>query len=268
MVKGDSNQPLVWALVAALMASLLLVVFLLGREAGRARPLETGEASSPDGPQGAESLLFQPDRAGKAAAEATAAPRPTAPVAQRRQLAFATESDEERIELGPEGRFVLSNTRRRPSRPSSLASPGGTVTRTAGVAASVPTPGAAASAASYFEQMGAIQSSHATANPEAFATALVEASVRGDSSGFDVLLEDSARMQAQARQIQAPPGCEAHQKATLQLLEESHAMLQQLRGAVTGDNLQDLTFMNAKVESLQAKALALQEMEAQILSRY
>jgi hypothetical protein len=267
MVKGDSKQPLVWALVAALMASLLLVVFLLGRESGRARPLQTGEASSPDGPQGAESLLFQPDRAGKAAAEATAAPRPTAPVAQRRQLAFATESDEERIELGPEGRFVLSNTRRRPSRPSSLASPSGTVTRTAG-AASVPTPGAAASAASYFEQMGAIQSSHASANPEAFAPALVEASVRGDSSGFDVLLEDSARMQAQARQIQAPPGCEAHQKATLQLLEESHAMLQQLRGVVTGDNLQDLTFMNAKVESLQAKALALQEMEAQILSRY
>ncbi len=271
MAQGDSKQRLIWALLAAFTASLLLIAFLLGREFGRSRPVETRDAAPLEEPQ-AETPLFEPDRPAKPLPSVTAVtPNPLPVRSQRRALAFAEESDEESIELGPDGRFVLSNTRRRPSRPISAAqgsSASATNTsRSAASAASFPTPDSASNAASYFEQMGAIQSSHATAKPEAFAMALVEASARGDSRAFDTLIEDSARMQAQARQIQAPPGCEAHQQATLQMLEESHAMLEQLRGAVASKNLQEVTFMAGRVQSLQAKARTLQEMEAQILSR-
>lgn len=268
MADHNANGRTLWALGLALGAALLVIAFLLGRESGRSAPFAepevadtradeeetTGNEQSTEPAGGSEPhFSWRTERKGDApfSWEVEAAQR-------RRDAAVGTSTTgPARIEQRPNGTIVLSNVNKKPTqekRPTTQSR----VTRT------TPTPSEATSTDAYFAKLDAVRSEQEATNPKAFAMGLLRSAMSGSTEGFEKLLADTERMEQELREITPPPTCAQYHQATLDALDESRAVLEELKDAMMRQDIDEITRVAHKARALQAKTTELQAMEKEL----
>jgi hypothetical protein len=240
----SSNRILLVGLSASLVAALMAIAFLLGRESTR------GPAAEARVPVPAvvepEPIVqpIEPQRSPKWSDldEWEDVEEPT----------FAGEPAGERIEQRPDGTLVLSN-RRKTGDPSQ-------------VSGDSPAVAAGSRVAAYFLRMDSIQSQSVAGDPNTFAMGLIKAGLGGSTSGFDQLIADTQQMEEEIRAVTPPPSCEAYHQANLKSLAESREIIDAMKTAFERRDFSQLTAIAQRAGALQHEAQALQEMRERILA--
>jgi len=132
-----------------------------------------------------------------------------------------------------------------------------------------PVPSAASSSPirDYFARVAAIQEGPA-GDPSSVANELIAASIGGDSSGFDKLIQAADAGLAKLREVEPPPACaEYHQKLTA-LLGDTVALLRSLTTALQKQDTDGLTGLAAQAGALQQRTSELEGEAAAIKARY
>jgi hypothetical protein len=123
--------------------------------------------------------------------------------------------------------------------------------------------------AAYFRQVESIQSQgKSSSDPEAFARALLEQGAKGDVSGFDSLAGANRRIGDALRAIEVPEPCREHHRRTLALVDESVAMLEQVKGQIQGSDGGSLAALPAEAMALERKAKEVDALAAEIKRRF
>jgi len=249
-----SDRRTVLALCVGLGVALLVIAFLLGRESATTVPRQAVPATA-SRPAGVE-----PD----------AAERSTKKERSRRWPAWADLNDDdpsddgaaesrrgvlERVDVHPtDGSAPTPN----PARPR----PG---TRQDAPAASA-SDSQVLSAGAYFQEVDLIESEEGAGDPNAFAMDLIKGGLGGATSGFDQLIEDTKLMEQEMRSLTPPASCESYHKASVDALVESREMIERMKRAIVGRDIDELNAIALQSKALQRKARALREMRQQILA--
>ncbi|MGB3052363.1 MAG: hypothetical protein WBB42_15285 [Polyangiales bacterium] len=254
MSEGGSDRRTVFALCIALGAALLLIAFLLGRESAgtAAREAVSAEDWRPDG--------VDPDQVERSTEEKSS----------RRWPAWADLTDEnhsevrasdstravaERIEVEPTDSFALTHDRNRPQPQTRPNAPGDARSDQRG-----------ASVAAYFQQVDLIHSEEGAGDPNVFAMDLIKGGLGGATSGFDQLIADTKQMEREMQSLTPPSSCESYHEASLEALVESREMLERMKEAIVGRDIEQLNAVALQSKTLQSKAQAMKEMRKQILT--
>ncbi len=249
-----SNKAVV-VLAISLAAALLVIAFLLGRESAQWAPPSTEDEAVAAAPAIAEPPLVEPEF--EVVIEASRAMQRPADALAADQATYELESFGARIEKRPDGTLLLSN--RQPAGSATAAdpsSPPAQPQRASTPIADVPT---------YFAKMDAIRSERGEGDPNAFAMNLIKATMKGSTSGFDELIEDSERMEAEIRAIAPPASCAGYHEATLDAVAESRELLEDLKTGIQQGNMQTLMGIAQRASALQATARSLDAMRKQIV---
>ena len=229
-------------LSAALVAALMVIAFLLGRESNRSPAPEAGLSAPPPSEQ-----------------EAVAPP-----AAQRRWPAWAdldewddvedlglgAEPVGERIERRPNGTLLLSNR--------------GSATDVRPVTRDAPPASTGSTVSDYFSSVDMIRSEAGAGDPNTFAMGLIKAGMGGSTAGFDQLITDAKRMEDEIRQLTPPPACTEYHQANLNALAESRVILEEMKSAFAKRDFSRLTATAQEAGTLQHKARELQRMRQRI----
>lgn len=125
--------------------------------------------------------------------------------------------------------------------------------------------------ARYFEQVESIQSQGKYwSDPQALAKALMDQAGKGDSSGFDKLLETNRRVRDELRGLQVPAPCAEHHRLTLALVEDGMSLLSQVRDSAMNPT-QDMGALNAYAtggRELEARAKEVDALAARIKQQF
>ena len=238
--KGTVLVPraLLLALSGLLLAALLAVASLLGREAGRA------ETAPPDQLADAAQAPVEPARTGRAA------PRPrTAPAPRPRR------DDPEPARPSP-------STTPRPPVPVPAPAP---------VAPAEPTidPRERAAVARYFEEVEAIAGNNAgTGDPETMAMALLSQATGGDWSQFDALGDGQRAAVRRLRALRVPPACRDYHQQMITLLDAGATLLDEVRRGVQSGGLGALSTLTRTSQRLQTDAEATSRLADDLRRRY
>jgi len=219
-------------LLVALAASLLAVAFLAGR------------ASAPAEHRAAE-LVPRPSQPRNV-------PTPPAPP--------AAASPELVVPAGVEVQEALPATRATPETSSLAVAP--PLTARPGDAT------AAARVAAYLVRVARVQGSGGLPEGSDGAQRLLTAVLQGDTSGFDRLIGEAWQAESEVKAIQAPPECRAYHASLVALLEESRALMTDLRAAITGEDADRLPSLGARAASLQTKAEELRAQDQELRRTY
>lgn len=254
--ESEGGRKLNWALGGALVAALLVIAFLLGRESSRVAPAERHEPVADEGEVEAGTVL----------------PTETAELPFRGNEPFSWEETDEleegsdaaqtgaaRIERKPDGTIVLSNVRRGDDGGDSGAPPDNSR------APSLST--APASIDAYFARLDAVRTEDEATQPKSFAMGMLRAAMSGNTEGFDRLIEDAEEMEAEIETIAPPPSCQRFHESTLDALEESREVLENLREAIARQDVQGIMQVAARARALQAKTTELKAMEDSLRGR-
>ncbi len=249
-----SDRRTVLALCIALGAALLLIAFLLGREsAGTARrEAVSTEASRPAG--------VDPDPVERSTEEESG----------RRWPAWADLTDDdpsgvraadssrgvfEQIELDPTDSFGSTQNRNRPQPQTRPNVPGDARPGPQGM-----------SVGAYFQEVDLIHSEEGAGDPNAFAMDLIKGGLGGATSGFDQLIADTKQMELEMQSLNPPADCEAYHEASIEALVESRDMIERMKRAIVGRDIEQLNSIALQSKVLQRKAQAMKEMRKQILA--
>jgi hypothetical protein len=249
-----ADRRTVLALSIALGAALLLIAFLLGRESAgtAAREAVASEGSRPAG--------VDPDQVERSTEEESS----------RRWPAWADLTDEdhsdvratdstrgvvERIETKPTGSFASTQNQYRPPPQARPSVPG-----------NARADQQEASVTAYFQQVDLIQSEEGAGDPNAFAMDLIKGGLGGATSGFDQLIADTKQMEREMRSLTPPVSCESYHKASIEALVESREMLERMKDAIVGRDIEELNAIALQSRTLQGKAGAMKELRKQILA--
>jgi len=225
-------RALLIVLSGMLLATLLAVAFLHGREAGRA------ESAAPD-------LLAE-------ASPGPVEPAPARRTAPRPRPAPAPRPPRDDPEPAP------------PSPPMTPPPPAPTAPAAAAV-----DPRERAAVARYFEEFDEIAGSNAGAgNPETMAMALLSQATGGDWSQFDELGDTQQSMLRRLRRLRVPPVCREYHQTMVTLLAAGAALLDDVRQGVQSGNLGALSTLTTTAQRLQADAEAATRLAAAIQQRY
>ncbi len=242
------------ALSVALGAALLVIAFLLGRDSVRTVP---GDA-----------VLEQAAR--PAGLEPDPGERSTEQASRRRWPAWADLTDDdpselraaeasrgvvERIEAHPSDGFALTPNSGRP-RPG---------TRQDAPAASASDP-QGLSVRAYFQEVDLIRSEEGAGDPNAFAMDLIKGGLGGTTSGFDQLIDDTRVMEQEMRGVTPPASCVSYHEASIDALVESRKMIERMKRAIVGRDIDELNAIALQSKALQRKAQALKETRQRILA--
>jgi hypothetical protein len=245
MPAGDSRNMAVLGLGGALVLALLVIAFLLGRESARTsadpEPLAETESAFPPIVPPAKKEAPEPGPDWRALDWE----EPPADAANQTGAEMA-----ERIERQADGTFLLTNSRGEREVPTEPQDP--QAAQSAGTVSA------------YFRQVDAIRSEQGAGDPNAFAMGLIKAGLAGSTSGFDQLIDDTARMEQELKQIRPAPGCEEYHQASIDALAEGHELLDDLKTAIANRDIQGLTTMARRAGELEAKAKSMDSMRAQI----
>ena len=165
------------------------------------------------------------------------------------------------------------------------ASPGAAVVTEAPLStasASVPTPSAPAAAvdtspamdaararvSDYFKQMEDLQSGGAVAEPEAFATTLLQGAASGDFSGIDDLVRAAGDAERRAAAIQPPAECVDYHRMAVTLLQESRTMITALRDGLKRNDSNALASVGASAQNMKARTESLAATEKALRARF
>jgi hypothetical protein len=215
-------------LVMALLACLLVIAWLLGRESGRhlvesSRPGVTVPSLTP-APAG-EPLRGLPT-------PVPPAPAPTVP--------------------------QWSGSPPDPARPDA----------TVPAATQAPASAEAAAVARYFAELEALSSARYWDDPQTLAMSIVQELAGGGSSRIDRLAEVQAEVESKVRSMSVPAPCREHHRRSLELFGAAARLLQAIgRSAAAGD-LAGVTAAAAEAERLQSGASELRDLENGLRARY
>src|SRR5262249_49019964 len=132
--------------------------------------------------------------------------------------------------------------------------------------AAAPPAGDAAAVRDYFARVAVIQEGPA-GDPSSVANELVAASIGGDSSGFDKLIQSAEDGLAKLREVQPPAACaEYHTKLTA-LLGDSLALLRSLKTSLARQDADGLAGLATQASALQQRTTELDAEAAAIKSR-
>ena len=233
--------------------AILVIAFLLGRESARSAPDDVQAAGN--------QLLPVPPAEPEMAHENKAARDPW----QERDEEYgdANFRSIEGVDQRPDGQrpdrtIVLSNIRNDPEAKSDSAE------GTSGVEPDATRGDARNSVDEYFRQVDLIRSPAGAGDPNTFAMDLIKAGMGGATSGFDRLISDIDRMTQELEQVTPPPSCVVYHQANLASLEESRAMLEGLKQAITTRDISALGMIAQQAANLQARAEALKVLQEQI----
>jgi hypothetical protein len=254
VIERGSDRRTVLALCIALGAALLLIAFLLGRESA--------------GTAGREAVLTEASR--PAGVDADPVERSTEEKSSRRWPAWANLTDDdpadvraadssrgvvERVEVDPRDSFALTQNRNRPQPQTRSNVPGDTGLSPQGV-----------SVGAYFQEVDLIHSEEGAGDPNAFAMDLIKGGLGGATSGFDQLIADTKQMEREMQSLNPPASCEAYHAASIEALVESRAVIESMKRAIVGRDIEQLNAIALQSKVLQKKALAMKEMRRQILA--
>lgn len=249
-----ADRRTVLALSIALGAALLLIAFLLGREsAGTAsREAVSSEGSRPAG--------LDPDQVEEATEEESSRRWPewadlTDQDHSDVRASDSTRRDPERIEMEPNDRFATTQKQNRPQPEPRPSVPG-----------DARADQREASVRAYFQQVDLIQSEEGAGDPNAFAMDLIKGGLGGATSGFDQLIADTKQMEREMQSLTPPPSCESYHKASIEALVESREMLERMKDAIVGRDIEQLNAIALQSRTLQSKAGAMKELRKVILA--
>jgi hypothetical protein len=238
-------------LSAALVAALLTIAFLLGRETERAGPPLIAAAAV------AESPLTTPDTA-------RVAGDTSRPADARAATPPASRSRPPRLP----SRLPQSPPTERGSASPPAASP---------PVANAPAPapvdaGERAAVARYLEQVDAIATEGSgMGNPESMAMAMLGQATNGDWTQFDELSDTQRAMVRQLRGVRAPAGCSecrAYHQQMISLLDAGASLLEEVKDGVASGNIGALSTLATTAQRLQSDAEAAQRLSAAIQAAY
>jgi hypothetical protein len=224
-------------LVVTLMASVVAVAFLVGRESVR---------TSPQAPptQPAAQAAVPPGQVAPAPNAAGASPWPSD--SPERSLATSPTM----APPAPQGPSFNSS-------PPPFAQPAPTTDKLRD------------EVARYFREVETIQSQAKTSgDPETFARTLLEQGMKGDASGFDGLVAANRKVLDALGAVEVPEPCREHHRLTLRLLEQSIAMLGNVKGQLQGGNEASLAALPAQGQELERGAKEADALAADIKRRF
>lgn len=246
MTETGSNRQTVLALGIALGAALLAIAFLLGRESAQLPPSETAEA----------------ELSSRRGVEREAEPSADEQIA-RQWPEWADLRDEP--EHRPAGSTVIA-TEPIQRQTNDMLHRSGTArgpARQPGPRDSPPEP-RDATVAAYFQEIDVIHSGEGAGDPNVFAMGLIKAGLGGSTSGFDQLIADTKQMELEMQRVTPPPSCQSYHDASLEALVESREMLETMKQAITGHDIEQLNAVALQSKNLQRKAEAIREMRKQL----
>ena len=154
--------------------------------------------------------------------------------------------------------------------PPSTAS--ASLSNTSAPAAAVDTSQATAEArarvSAYFKQMEALQAGEAIADPEAFATTVLQGAVSGDFSGVDDLVRAAGDAERRAVALQPPGECAEYHRMAVTLLQDSRTMITALRDGLKRNDTNTLTSVGASAQSMKSRADTLAAAEKALRARF
>jgi hypothetical protein len=231
----EVSRGLLLALAATAAAGIVAVTFLLGRESGRGSQPASATAPSTIAIAGAE----------EAAPGATATPSVDASAPTAAPLAPAIE-----------GSLAFPRVAVPTGGPSPSVTPASNETLRNEVA-------------SYFREVETIQSrGKSWGDPQALAQTLLAQAAKGDVSGFDGLAAANRSVRDALLAVAPPEPCREHHRLTLALLDESIAMLDRVKGLISGGDAGSLAAMPAEGQALERKAKDVDAMAAAIKLRF
>ena len=251
---GGPERRTVLVLSIALGTALVVIGFLLGRESGRtgARIAASAEASRPTG------------------VETGQVERSAEEESSRRWPAWADLTDEdppeargtdsagrvvERIEVEPTHGFATTQNQNRPEPQARPVAPDeARADRREG------------NVETYFQEVDQIHSGEGAGDPNAFAMDLIKGGLGGATSGFDQLIWDTKQMEREMQRLTPPASCESYHKASIEALVESREMLEGMKDAIVGRDIEQLNAIALQSKTLQRKAQAMKEMRTRILA--
>jgi hypothetical protein len=249
-----SDRRTVLALSVALGAALLLIAFLLGRESAGA---PAGEAVSPGASRPAG---VDPDQLERSAEEESSRRWPawadlTADDHSEVRATDSTRDVVERIEIDRTDSFAPTQNRNQ-AQPQTRPS----------AAVNAPPEQQGTSVGDYFQQVDLIHSEEGAGDPNAFAMDLIKGGLGGATSGFDQLIADTKQMEREMQRLTPPVSCESYHKASIEALVESREMLEGMKDAIAGRDIEQLNAIALQSKTLQRKAQAMKEMRTRILA--
>jgi hypothetical protein len=184
--------------------------------------------------------------------------------------------------------FIGHQTSQPPAAPIAASTP---ATEASGAAATPPMPTASASlpissapaaavdqspasdeararVSAYFTQMEGLQSGEAVAEPEAFATTLLQGATSGDFSGIDDLVHAAGDAERRAAAIQPPGECAEYHRMAVTLLQESRTMITALRDGLKPNDTNALASVGASAQSMKSRTDSLAAAEKAIRARF
>ena len=229
-------RTLLFVLSGLLLATLLAVAFLLGREAGRE------ETAAPDQLADASPAPIAPEQARRAA------PPPRPEPSPRPQRDDAEQA--------------------RPSRSTSTTPPPPAPVPVTPAEPAIDLRERAA-VARYFEEVDAIAGNNVgTGDPETMAMALVSQATGGDWSQFDELGDSQRAALRRLRGLRVPSVCRDYHQQMVTLLDAGASLLDEVRQGVQSGSLGALSTLARTSQRLQADAETASRLADDLRQRY
>jgi outer membrane biosynthesis protein TonB len=237
-------------LIATLLLALLALAFLLGRMSAPNAPAAA--------PTSVPSLAAQPP-APPPVAEANpprrleaADPPPPRPAASQAPRPIAAE-----VQRPP-----APQARPRPARPQPAVAPVSTPEPTP-----VSRPRDQADIKAYFDKIDRVLANTAAmGDANQVATQMLQQSMNGDTSGFDELQSQTRQALSALASIQAPGRCREHHQLLRRQLEQSLALVVELKQASSSLDTSGLQALAGRGQALQAEAERLKALEERLRS--
>jgi len=223
---------------------VVLVAYLFGRESGRRAAEETRAAHTQTIAVGGESpvspALTPEDSAGHGLAPSEPAEEFPATDDQPAFPAFADDFQESE----PTGWADAAD-------PAAAANPG------------------RAEVAAYFVQIEAYeQQAKYWDNPQELAMALIGQGAKGDTRGFEQLLETHRNAQKQIESMAVPLPCQEHHRLTLAVLSQALGLLEELQRGVVSGSAGGLVALSSDARQLETQTRAVDALAADLKRQF
>ena len=126
-----------------------------------------------------------------------------------------------------------------------------------------------ASVAAYFDAVDHIQSGGMAGGPESTAQGIMGSLMKGDSSGFDQMIQQAESARASLAAITPPSPCAAYHRESLASLDDGLSLMRSLKASMDAPNgASQIAALTTQANTLRAQSEALQKEEQALRQRY